>query len=323
MAGAMGVGELHELLRTAVRTAGLEEVWVTGVVSGLRCRPRFTSWELVEYQSDATTVRAMLHVGVFPQQLAEVTSVLAGAGVELVDGLEISVFGRLEPAASFGRLRLMARGVDARVAVGASVLRRQELVSQLERSGELTAQRSLVLPATIHRLGLVSSATAAGRADVLSVLAGATRPIEVVEASAAMGGPAAPSAVGRALDRLESRHVEAIVIARGGGPRSDLAAWDTPEVAHAIARCRVPVLTALGHATDRTVADMVAHSAHETPSAAAAVVVARAEAVARDEQAEVAERDHQVQLAQVRHRARWAVLIAVVAVILLLVALAA
>jgi exodeoxyribonuclease VII large subunit len=253
------------------------------------------------------------------------SQVLAAAGVDLVDGLELSVYGRLEPAPSYGRLRLLAQGVDPRVAVGASALRRQELLAELEESGELLSQKRLVLPPTIRRLGLISSSTAAGRADVLSVLSGAPKPIEVVDASSAMSGPAAPAAVARALDRLEARGVEAIVLARGGGARSDLVAFESPEVAHAIARCAVPVLTALGHATDRTVSDIVAHSAFETPSAAAAVVVvvvARAEAVVRKEEAAVIDRGHQVQLVRARHRARWALLVALVAVVVLVAVLA-
>ena len=323
MVTSVGVAELHDLLRGAVRRAGLDQLWVTGVVSGLRRGPKFTSWELVDYQPDATTVRAVLHVGAFPRELAGITQVLTAAGVELADGLELSVLGRLEPAPAYGRLRLLAQRVDPRVAVGASVLRRQELLVELESSGRLAAQRALVLPATIRRLGLISAAGTAGRADVLSILAGAPTPIDVVEASAAMSGGGAPAAVARALDRLEAQGVEAIVIARGGGSRSDLSAWDTAEVAHAIARCRVPVLTAIGHATDRTVADFVAHSAHETPSAAAAVVVARAEAVVRQEEAAVVDRGHQRQLASARHRARLAVLVALGAIVLLVLVLAA
>lgn len=107
----------------------------------------------------------------------------------------------------------------------------------------------------------------------------------------------------------------------GYGARSDLAAWDTPEVAHAIARCRVPVLTALGHATDDTVADRVAHSAYETPSAAAAALVARATSVRQASHVAAVEQVHQAQLDQARHRARWAVLVAVVAVVLLVLVL--
>ena len=130
VATPIGVAELHELLRGAVRQAGLEHLWVTGIVSGLRRGPKFVSWELVEYQPDATTVRAVLHVGAFPREFAEITRVLLDAGVELVDGLELGVFGRLEPAPGYGRLRLLAQTVDPRVAVGASVLRRQELLDR-------------------------------------------------------------------------------------------------------------------------------------------------------------------------------------------------
>lgn len=234
---AVGVAELHELLRGAVRQAGLEHLWVTGVVSGLRRGTRFSSWELVEYQPDATTVRAVLPVGAFTREMAEMSQVLAAAGVDLVDGLELSVYGRLEPAPSYGRLRLLAKGVDPRVAVGASALRRQELLAELEESGELLSQKRLVLPPTIRRLGLISSSSAAGRADVLSVLSGAPKPIEVVEASAAMSGPAAPAAVARALDRLQARGVEAIVIARGGGALCPARACPPGHLSH-LARCR-------------------------------------------------------------------------------------
>ena len=335
----LGVSEVHDLIRAALRDAGLENVWVSGVVSGLRTGPKFTSWELVEYQGDATTVRSMLHVGAFAREYTAITRVLANAGVTLADGLEVSFYGRLEPAAAFGRLRLLAHDVDARVAVGAAALRRQQLLEDLQASGELTAQRSLAPPADIRRLGLLSAAAAAGRADVLSVLSRSPSPIDIVEASAALSGPTAPGQVAQALGRLQAAHVDAIIIARGGGARSDLAAWDSATVAHAIARCPIPVLTALGHATDHTVADLVAHGAHETPSAAAGMIVARSEAIAGQQRAAAAHHGyqqqmvnaqheaaaerhaHQLQLARARRRAAWATAIALVALLLLILVL--
>lgn len=216
----LGVKELHDRLGAAVRQCGLEQVAVSGVVSSLRRGPRFTSWELVEYEPDATTVRAVLHVGAFPRELSRIADLLADVGVELVDGLELSVFGRLQPAASFGRLRLLASGVDPRISLGASVLRRQALLAELEQAGELAAQRALNLPRVIRRLGLISAVTAAGRADVLSILSRAALPIDVVEAPAAMSGPTAPASVARALVTLQARSVEVILLARGGGALS-------------------------------------------------------------------------------------------------------
>ena len=153
---------------SAIREAGIGKAWVQGTVSGFRPGARFTSWELVEYEADATTVAAVVQAGAFPREMAAITQVLRAAGVEFADGLEVGFFGRIETVASFGRLRLLARRVDPRVAVGATVLRRQALLAELESTGAARAQRLLAPPVAIRRLGLLSAATAAGRADVLS-----------------------------------------------------------------------------------------------------------------------------------------------------------
>lgn len=73
--GVLTVSQVHDGLRGALEQAGLGRVWVTGVVSSLRRGPRFCSWELVEYGDDAAQVRAVLAVGAFRRELAEVDSV--------------------------------------------------------------------------------------------------------------------------------------------------------------------------------------------------------------------------------------------------------
>ncbi len=120
--------------------AGLTRVWVSGVVTGLRRGPHFTTWELVEYGEDAARVRAVLSVGALPRELAEITSVLDGAGLELADGLEVTLWGGLDPNPGFGRLRLLAQGVDPRASVGAAVLARDAVVAELATWGDLDAQ---------------------------------------------------------------------------------------------------------------------------------------------------------------------------------------
>jgi exodeoxyribonuclease VII large subunit len=292
-------------------------------VTGFRRSGRFASWELVEHGHDASEVRAVLCVGAFAREFAEIAAVLAGAGVELADGLEVTLWGRLDPNPAYGRLRLLAEGADPRTSVGAAVLAREQVMAELEASGQLRAQQALPTPAGARRVGLVSSPAAAGRVDVLAVLARSTVPFEVVEASAAMGGPHAPREVARALGILATSPVDLILVARGGGARSDLAAWDSPELARAIARCRVPVWVALGHARDRTVADMAAQRSFPAPSAAAAALVAEADAAAQSEQAAATASLYRAQLSRSRHRARWAVGVAVLAVVILVLMLMA
>lgn len=311
LVGSLTVSELHQLLDEAVRVAGLVHLWVTGTVTGLRPGPKFTTFELVDYEDDGATVRAVLAVGVFARFAREIRKTLVVAGAELVDGLQVSLWGPLDLNPRYGRLRLLAQRVDARTTVGAAVLARDELVAELDRSGRLRAQAALVVPAVPRRIGLVSSPGAAGRADVLEVLARSPLPLEVVEATAPMSGPGAPEEVARAVELLGDAGVDVILIARGGGAKSDLAAWESRPVALAIAACAVPVWTALGHATDHTLADSLAQAFHPTPSAAAAALVGRAEAAVRAEQQEAERRRHQDQLAASRQRAAVAVAVAV------------
>ena len=311
------VSQLHERVLDALTGAGLATVWVSGVITGLRQGPRFTSWELVEYGDDAAQVRAVLAVGAFRRSAAEMVAVLRDVGLELTDGLEVAVWGRLDPNPAFGRLRLVAEGIDPRASVGAAVIARDQVVAELEAGGELAAQQRLQVPALIGRLGLISSAAAAGRADVLAVLARSPAPVQVVEAPAAMAGPQAPAEVARSLEYLAGAGVDLILVARGGGARSDLAPWDSAELARAIARCPTPVWVALGHAGDRTVADMAAHRSHPAPSAAAAAVVASVEAVVQRRAQETASHQHRIELATARRRLQYAVAAAVAVALVL------
>jgi exodeoxyribonuclease VII large subunit len=101
-------------------------------------------------------------------------------------------------------------------------------VAELERTGRLRAQAVLVVPDVVRRVGLVSSPNTAGRADILEILNASALASEVIEAQAIMSGPAAPGEVAQAIRTLETFGVELIVVARGGGAKSDLAAWGQP-----------------------------------------------------------------------------------------------
>lgn len=152
-----------------------------------------------------------------PRELAAIASTLAGAGPELVDGLEVELWGQLDPNPGFGRLHLLAHGVDPLASMGAAVVARDAVVAELETSGRLDAQQRLALSDVVRRIGLVSSPAAAGCADVLAVLERSPLTFEVVEASAAMGGSQAPGEVATALDILASAGIDVGVVARGGG----------------------------------------------------------------------------------------------------------
>lgn len=324
-AGALSVTDLHRLLEDALQGAGLgAHLWVTGTVAGYKAGARFTTFELVDYGADGSSVAAVLAVGVFATKAKAIRATLAKAGTELADGLQVALWGRLDPNPRYGRIRLVAERVDARTTIGAVVLARDDLVAELDRTGRLRAQAARTVVDVPRRIGLVSAATAAGRADVIAALERSQLiAFEVVEAQVPMSGPNAPAEVARAIHGLAGAGVDVILIARGGGAKSDLATWESRPVAMAITSCPVAVWTALGHSTDHTLADSLANMCHATPTAAANAIVARGEAVLRAAEEKAERRRHEQELAASRARARRAVLIAAVMVLVAIAALVA
>jgi exodeoxyribonuclease VII large subunit len=307
----------HAGVAAALDEADLGSAWVIGTVTGLRAGPRFTSFELVDYDRGGNVV-ATLSAGMFAREAAAVCARLERAGSPLREGIEVRVHGMVDVNAAFGRLRLLVDDVDSRVSLGAATAARQDLLERLHRDGSLERQLRLVVTASPRRVGLVTAAGGAGRADFLELLGEGSASVAVVEEQVPMSGATAGSAFAASLERLARRGVDVIVVARGGGQRSDLASWDTEVVARAIAGCPVPVWTAIGHATDETVADRVANQVFPTPSSAASALVARTVAATRAADVALAEGDS-AELARARRRVR--VLVAAVVVLTLLLLL--
>ena len=131
------------------------------------------------------------------------------------------------------------------------------------------------MPLVPLRVGLVASRGSAAWHDVLHELQGSGIGFRISHVDVRVQGQDAAAAVAGAVRTLSRRPLDVIVIVRGGGSRTDLAAFDDEGIALAIAGAPVPVLTGLGHEVDRSVADQVAHTAYKTPTACAAALVDR------------------------------------------------
>ena len=115
------------------------------------------------------------------------------------------------------------------------------------------------------RVGLVTSSGSAAEADFVDELRRSGFAFDVVRVDARVQGPDAAFDIVAGIERAVADGAEVIALVRGGGARTDLAAFDDERIARAIATCPVPVLTGIGHEVDRSVADEVAHTAHKTP----------------------------------------------------------
>jgi len=160
-----------------------------------------------------------------------------------------------------------------------------ELKAKLEAEGLFDAGRKRPLPSLPRRIGLVTSPTGSVLRDIIHVIRRRFSGVELVLAPCLVQGDAAPPQIVRSIQRLNRLHsqagegagLDALIVARGGGSMEDLWAFNDESVARAIAASGVPVISAVGHETDFTIADFVADLRAPTPSAAAEIVVMEAE----------------------------------------------
>lgn len=188
------------------------------------------------------------------------------------DGDAVMAHGRIEFYEPAGSCQLI---VDVMQPEGAGLLQLQfeELRRRLEREGLFDPLRKRPLPPYPRHIGVVTSATGAVWHDIQHVLSRRYPLCELILAPAQVQGADAPATIIAALNTLiEDGRSDVIIVGRGGGSAEDLACFNDEAVARAIFAAPVPIISAIGHETDFTIADFVADLRAPTPSAAAEVV---------------------------------------------------
>ena len=196
------------------------------------------------------------------------------------DGLQVRAYGQLTVWPASGKMQFVVSAMEAD-GEGLWQKRFDETKARLEKDGLLDAARKRALPRFPRTVAVITSSEAAALRDVIAVIGRRNPAVHVIVIPAAVQGEAAPESLLAALDRL-ARWVrggatlpggipapEVLIIGRGGGSREDLWAFNHEEVARAIAACPVPTISAVGHETDVTIADLVADLRAATPSVAA------------------------------------------------------
>ncbi|HUF84190.1 MAG TPA: exodeoxyribonuclease VII large subunit [Acidimicrobiia bacterium] len=268
------VTELNLAIRDAVRDAFPRDVWVKGEVQGLtRSGMGHSYFQLVEKAGKGERVLSRIDVALFRDDRPAINAALKDSGLKLEPDVEVRIRGRVGFWTPGGKLNLVMNGIDPVFTVGGMAANRERLLKALAGEGLLRANGALAMPMVPLRIGLVTSADTAAYHDFVQQLGGSGFAFRVCLADVRVQGSGAPKRVVWALRQLARRPVDAIVVVRGGGSRSDLAPFDTEDVARAIAAMPVPVVTGIGHEVDRSIADEVAHTACKTPTACAQTLV--------------------------------------------------
>lgn len=202
------------------------------------------------------------------------------------DGLHVRARGKLSLYAPRGEYELVVEALDP-VGAGALRIAFEQLRDRLNAEGLFAKELKRPLPVFPRRVGIVTSPTGAAIRDILNVISRRTRTVHVLFSPAKVQGDLAGPDIARAIRFINLYHeralrdgrtedlVDVLIVGRGGGSTEDLWAFNQEEVARAIRKSAIPVISAVGHETDFTIADFVADFRAATPSAAAEIVAAR------------------------------------------------
>ena len=195
-----------------------------------------------------------------------------GMNFHMREGQQVVVGGSVDVYERDGKYQLYARQIQLDGA-GALYERYERLKLELEERGMFAPQYKQPIPGYIRTLGVVTAATGAAVRDIMNI-AGRRNPyVQIILYPAIVQGDAAPASIVNGIHALERMDVDVIIVGRGGGSIEDLWAFNEEVVAQAIFDCPVPVISAVGHETDTTIADFVADLRAPTPSAAAELAV--------------------------------------------------
>jgi exodeoxyribonuclease VII large subunit len=196
------------------------------------------------------------------------------------DGLHVLAFGAIEVYAQRGEYSLVVELLEPR-GLGALQLAFEQLKERLAGEGLFDPARKRLLPRFPRKIGIVTSPSGAAIRDMLRVIGRRFGEIHIVIAAAKVQGEGAAEEVAQGVRDLNALgDVDVIIIGRGGGSLEDLWAFNDEMLARSIAASKVPVISAVGHEVDFTIADFVADLRAATPSAAAELVVREKQAVA-------------------------------------------
>ena len=254
------VSELTAEVRSLLESTWAD-VWVEGEISNCRL------WNTGHIYFSLKDAGAQLRAVMFKTAARSLR-------FKLEDGQHVLVRGRLGVYEPKGEYQLVCADVEPR-GLGARQLALDQLKKRLQAEGLLDASRKRPLPALPRKIGVVTSIDGAAIRDILKVIGRRYQNAHVIIAPARVQGETAAADIARALGEIgRVEGVDVVIVGRGGGSIEDLWAFNEETTARAIAACPVPVISAVGHEIDVTLADLVADLRAPTPSAAAEIVVA-------------------------------------------------
>lgn len=250
------VGELNRTVKASLEERFPVLLWVEGEIAEAKVFASGHVYFVLKDDREEARLSCVMWKGKAQQSRAK-----------LVKGERVQLKGKPTLHAPQGQYQFIADSA-VQAGAGAAAAALAALKERLAAEGLFAPERKRRLPRFPRTIGVVTSASGAAFGDICSTVH-ARWPARIVLAPTLVQGPEAPAQIVKALVALQRvRGLHVVIIGRGGGATEDLAAFNDERVARAIAACRVPVVSAVGHEVDHTVADLVADMRASTPTKA-------------------------------------------------------
>jgi exodeoxyribonuclease VII large subunit len=264
------VSEITQDIKLVLESA-FAEVWVEGEVSGFGKIATGTTF--FSLKDNASLLKCVIFY-----------SHARNVKFELKDGLKVICFGRISVYEKSGQYQLYVEKIEPK-GIGSQQLALEQLKQKLEKEGLFSPEHKRALPYLPSRIGIVTSAQGAAIRDILKVVERRFCDVHIIISPAQVQGEGAKEGIARAINNLNlyneelpsAERIEVMIVGRGGGSIEDLWAFNEEIVARAIYASKIPVISAVGHERDWTIADLVSDVRAPTPSVAAELVVPKKE----------------------------------------------
>jgi exodeoxyribonuclease VII large subunit len=256
---AISVTELTNSVKETLEQ-NLGKVWVKGEISNYSSPASGHLYFTLKDESN------QVKVAFFRGSLRKVS-------LELEDGKEIIVYGRVSIYGKRSEYQIIAENIEI-LGSGSLLVEFEKLKKKLANNGLFNESRKRKIPQFPERIGIITSPTGAVIRDIINIISRRYNAVELLVYPAMVQGDDAPAQLIEGLNYFNSRNdIDIIILARGGGSIEDLWAFNDEKLAHTIYGSKIPVVSAVGHEVDFTIADFVADLRAPTPSAAAELVV--------------------------------------------------
>lgn len=255
------VGQVNQYIKNMfAQDFLLHRISIKGEVSN--CKYHSSGHIYFTLKDESGTIAAIMFAG----------SRRTGLSFRMKDGDKVIVTGSVEVFERDGKYQIYAKSIELD-GEGNLYLRFEALKRELEEMGMFAAEYKQPIPRYIRRLGIVTASTGAAIQDIRNIASRRNPYVQLILYPAQVQGEGAAQSIVRGIQALERYGVDTMIVGRGGGSIEDLWAFNEEIVARAIFDCQVPIISAVGHETDWTIADFVSDLRAPTPSAAAELAV--------------------------------------------------